>query len=491
MFAVLDLPAFPLQALLRLQANPPAGPAVATEAVGHQSRVIAANVEAIEARVHIGMTAAQARARCSQLHMFSRQPQAEQTTMDLVFALLYQVTPRIEKTRPGTLTCNLKGARIDDRTLLALSLLEQIRANGMQGKFGIAPFPDLALFAAQAAHVDSPLKVVGNDTHSLARLPLEATGCSDELKTIFFQMGLQDLGNFLQLPCAEVARRLGDEAFMLWEAASGTRIRLLREEPPPRHFRISQELEYRVHTLEPLMFLLHRFLQQIEAQLRAATQYASHLELSLTLDHANTYQRNFKLPEPTQRAELLLRILHLHLEQLQTEEAIVGIQVEVTPVDPPHRQRGLFHTSLKDPWRFTDTQAQLVGLLGSESVGRPRLLDTHRPDSFVLEPVLDEIEPLTENEQERISQRTGPALRRCRPPIPVGVLQRNGQPVRLEGSLHRGAVQRAHGPFQLAGDWWQRDTAWSRTEWDIELIDGSALRLLHRHNSWFIEGIYD
>lgn len=490
MFAVLDVPTFPLQAIERLESAVSGGAVVVTEAAGRQSKVIALNAAAADRLIRQGMTVAQARSRVEGLRVYSRRPEAEAAAMDLLFAVAYRHTPRIEQTSPGTLTLDLRGIRRSDWSLWGIELREEAQVHGLELRLGFAPLPDLALFAARTATLEQPVRRAESEFSSFAQLPFTATGISPELQELCRQMGLQHLGDLLALPGAEVARRLGKEAFELWKAASGEP-RLLRVAAPPKVFRLSQELEYSVETLEPLLFLVRRFLDQLEVQLCAASQYASHLELSLQLDHAPAYTRRFKLPEPTQRGELLFRILHLHLEQIRTAHAIVGLSLEVSPVDPPHRQRGLFHTALKDPWRFTDTQNQLVGVVGPARVGRPVLLDTHQPDRFQLEPLMAEVLPLPPEQLERVRQRLGAALRRYRPPLSVRVELRDERPTHLESALFRGFIERAHGPFFQSGDWWQKDTAWHQAEWDVELVDGTALRLRHTQNRWEIEGIYD
>lgn len=491
MFAVLDVPTFPLQAIRRLETSGPDGPMVVTEAAGRQSQVIAANPAAADHLIQSGMTLAQARSRAGNVRVYSRRPGAEAAAMDLLFAVAYRHTPRIERTGNGILTLDLRGIRRSDWLSFGIELGEEARAHGLELRLGFAPLPDLALFTARTATADRPVRRAGLNPASLAGLPFTATGVSPDLQALLARMGLENLGDLLALSGSEVARRLGKEALDLWKVASGAHTRILRVEEPLKAFRLSQELEYPVEALEPLLFLIRRFLDQLETQLRAVSRYASHLGVILQIDRDKPYSRRFKLPEPTRRSELLFRILHLHLEQVRTAHAIIGVSLEVTPVDPPHRQRGLFHAALKDPWRFTDTQNQLVGIVGPNRVGRPIPLDTHQPDCFHLEPLMEEVGPLAPGQAERARQHPGAALRRYRPPLPARVELRENRPTRLESSFFRGLIERSHGPFLQSGDWWQKDTAWHQTEWDVELVDGTALRLRHSRESWRIEGLYD
>ena len=85
------------------------------------------------------------------------------------------------------------------------------------------------------------------------------------------------------------------------------------------------------------------------------------------------------------------------------------------------------------------------------------------------------------------------ALRRLRPPRPVGVEVADGRPVRVTdpaaGTL---AVVTSAGPWRISGDWWDVDV-WARDEWDVALTDQTVWRLAHDRltNHWFLDGVYD
>ncbi|MFP4542342.1 MAG: hypothetical protein ACLFR7_12000, partial [Opitutales bacterium] len=396
-------------------------------------------------------------------------------------------------------TLELRGLKHGSPERLAHALLGELCAHGFVPRLGLGPTPDLALFTARATTAEQPLRLTSGDhssfrTHhsSFHHLPLTAANPSDKLLGILGDWGLHTLGDLTALPLAEVARRLGDEARDLWERASGQRRRLLERAEPPREFQVSHEIEYTLHTLDPLLFLLQRLLEQLTAQLRAAGRCAGALQLRLALDHAAPYERSFQLPAPTARTELLFRVLHLHLEQVRTDEPITGLALAATPVAPPHRQQGLFHAQLKDPWQLLETQTQLVGLVGDGRVGCPEMMDTHRPDALVLKALPAALPPLSEAARARLERMPCSPLRRLRPPEPCRVWLAGAVPHHLEHDIWRGPIVAVDGPFASSGEWWQRDTYWARQEWDLTLRDGTRLRLLHTPlEGWQVDGIYD
>ncbi|MFP4282599.1 MAG: hypothetical protein ACLFU2_08270, partial [Opitutales bacterium] len=206
MFLVLDFPAFPLQVLQRLEAAPPPGPAVVTEAAGKQSRVVAANEGARAAGIELGQSAARARARRDNVQVYTRQPTAEAAAMDLLFALAYTHTPFLERTAPGLFTLELRGLKHGSPERLAHALLGELCAHGFVPRLGLGPTPDLALFTARATTAEQPLRLTSGDhssfrTHhsSFHHLPLTAANPSDKLLGILGDWGLHTLGDLTAL----------------------------------------------------------------------------------------------------------------------------------------------------------------------------------------------------------------------------------------------------------------------------------------------------
>ena len=122
--------------------------------------------------------------------------------------------------------------------------------------------------------------------------------------------------------------------------------------------------EQEIETLEPLLFILRRFLDRLTLELRAAQHVAAEMEFSLRLEDDTHHTRSFRLPEPTADADILFRTLHTHLESLQTAASICALELRLTPTRPLVRQQGLFETGLRDPHGFAETlaRAQELGL---------------------------------------------------------------------------------------------------------------------------------
>ena len=92
--------------------------------------------------------------------------------------------------------------------------------------------------------------------------------------------------------------------------------------------RRSFEFENEIETIEPLLFMLRRFLQQFSLRLGALYFVAKELKLRITFSDKKSYEHLFKIPEPSNNVEVLFRMLHTHLENFNSEAPIVAVSLE-------------------------------------------------------------------------------------------------------------------------------------------------------------------
>src|SRR6184192_80071 len=207
-----------------------------------------------------------------------------------------------------------------------------------------------------------------------------------EIFAILHKWGIHTLGQLARLDKEQLGARLGPEAIRMWERANGQSNRVLKLIRPPESFEESFEFEHEIETAEPLLFMLRRFLEQLAVRLGAIYLVAKELTLRITFGNKQTYERVFKIPQPTNDVDLLFRMLQTHLENFRSEHPIVAVALSAQPIKAAKEQFGLFETTLRNPSQLSETLAQLSALLGAERVGTPVLEETHRPDAFRLEP---------------------------------------------------------------------------------------------------------
>jgi protein ImuB len=353
-----------------------------------------------------------------------------------------------------------------------------------------------------------------------------------EILRILRNWGVHTLGQLAGLDKEDLRNRLGAEAVRLWERANGTATRLLKFVQPPECFEESFEFDHEIETAEPLLFILRRFLEQLALRLNSIYLVARELTLTITFsssradesalinaslprpsaesarrlaqaDSPRSYQRVFKIPQPTNDVDLLFRVLQTHLENFKSEHAIVAVALRAEPSRPASQQFGLFETALRNPHQLYETLARLAALVGNDRVGTPVLEETHRPDSFRMENfewnAADTAASKTKEQAvEGNRPCLRPALRRFRPPANTSVFVSDHH--YLQSDKLRGQILNQIGPFLLSGNWWN-EKAWARAEWDMQLENGELVRA-HQNapcsqgygaasNKWAIDGIYD
>jgi protein ImuB len=490
MFGVILLPDFALQAALRHQPELH-GQAVAVLAEGAANKafILQLTEPAQAAGVEAGMTSSQGLARCRNLRLLPRAPERETAAAAALLESGFACSPWVEATGEGICTFELRGS-VRESCARTRNIGAHLARLHLAARVGLAENPDLALLAAH--HAD-PFLAVTDSRAFLADLPVAALQPPGPLAAILQQWGIHTLGALTALPEEALTARLGPEAQALWQRAAGCTQRLLRLVAPPAVYEEEIEFEYEIETLEPLLFILRRFLEQLVVRLAAAYRVPAELDLVLTFASGKEHRTRLRIPAPTADVDVLFRVVHTHLEDFSAASPITALRLRAEPVLPASQQFGLFETALRNPNGFYETLARLGALLGPDGAGCPVPCDTHQPDRFTMAAPdfmhLAETSPIGGRVAE-MAPAYGPPLRRFRPPLPAQVEVVARTPVRLVSAAGHGGIRAARGPYQLSGDWWDRQP-WSREEWDVELAAGQLYRLSQQPDGWFVEGVYD
>lgn len=481
-YALVMVPDFALHALRR--SDPLlAGRAVALVAGdGGKARVTEASQEA--RGVVRGLAATLAMSRCPGIVLRQRDAEAETEAHRLLLAAAFTLSPRVESTAAGCCTVDLQGADPARTEAIMRLRAAELAAAGLPARIGAGDTPLLASYAARCA---DPVLVVAAAADFLAPLPIDFAQPTPEQRAILRGWGIATLGGLTALPKGEVGRRLGAEGVLLWERAAGEESRVLRHAEPARSFAAQWSYEPPVESIEPLFFKLRRFAERIALELRGAALVAEKLSLTLLLEDGGDHRREFRLPEPCADVDGWLRVLGDHLATVRTGARVAAVRLVAAPARPPQRQEGLFDTGLRDPASFWENLARVAAVVGDDRVGTPLPADTHRPDAFTLERPAEVIAPAG---PPPVHAPRGPALRRFRPPWPVGVRCEAGAPASLGQGRLEGRVRAAAGPWRASGDWWGPG-AWAVETWLVELVGGGVYQLARTGDAWCVEGMLD
>jgi protein ImuB len=454
-----------------------------------------------------------------------------------LLAAAFSISPQVEDTAAGVCTIKVDGVAVERRAAVLGAAVTQLRELGLAATAGLASTPLLALYAARfgeragadagetsdmggtpmprgtgvppvgldecaspafqleeenAPYLAGGARVVqicaGEERRFLGELPLAVAEPPGETAAILDGWGVRTLGELTALSKADVTQRLGPVGLALWERAAGEVTRPLRLIAPPQTFTAEMALEHEVETLEPLLFLLRRFIDRLALELRNAGYVAGELTLDLMLADETTHTRDFRLPEPTAQEEILFRVLHTYLETLHTEACVRGLRLACRPTRSLVRQHGLFDSALRDPHGFSETLGRVAAIVGADRVGTPLVENSHRADAVTLVVPAAVVPPAA---KAGVHPASGLPLRRYRAPLAATVELSGAAPAFVWTAAMQGAVSALAGPWRGSGEWWEAGRGWQREEWDVELETGGLFRLLHTREGWFVEGEYD
>ncbi len=521
LYFCLRVPEFPAQATLRLRAEERVLPVAVVEGTPPFEKVCAANAHARRIGVHQGLSRAELDS-FAELHVMRRSASEERSARAALHELAASFTPRFEdlsKAHSKKLI-NCVGMSRDNSLLLALEMtgtervfgradaaarqmLNSVRNLGFYARVGASA----NLLAAVCVARSSPKAVTvlrpGAEAASLASLPIETLQPEvNEAETLEL-WGIRTLGELAALSEAAVVARLGEPGRRLYQLAQGTFAHLLIPEEPVFSLTETVEFDTALVNLDSLLFVLGPMLRQllVRAGLRALA--LASITLTLGLEGSQEQTRTVMPAVPLYDHAILLKLLQIDLQSHPPSAGILTVDLTAEPGPRAEIQTGLYMPHSPEPARLEVTLARLAAVVGEDCVGQIKLLDTHATESFRVERFSLQKAPRystsCSNSTLQKATRSGFALQKLRPPVPIAVqvIDREPRSFRLEGVRY--TVQQAGGPWRRSGQWWTQEV-WSYEEWDVDVTAtpvnaGPPLLCLLRHDLlhrvWHIEGLYD
>ena len=442
----------------------------------------------------------------------------------------YAFSPLVEESSRDTVILDVTGCEFlfGSAYELAVEISTQAQKTAIDGGIetkvdvALAANPDAALHAAknfEGITFISP----GEELTGLGDLPVTALQYSlvqvdDKQAVEIFETlrlwGIRSFRDFAALPVAGVAERLDQAGVRLQQLASGKTERHLKLKQPVREFKASLELEHAIAELEPLSFIFARLLNQLCATLNAYALATNELLVHMTLADQTTHERKLALPYAMRDHKVFLKLLLLDTEMHPPAAAVSAVSINCEPVKPRVLQNGLFIPLAPEPEKLELTLARIAKLVGETNVGSPEVVDTHRPDTFLLKHFTVKTKyDFSKRRRRPANQQSVTGNRQClgfrmfRPALRAMVQAPRGIPTQISAwdkhrSIH-GKIINVAGPWRTTGDWW-RDDRWARDEWDVaiesaadsssRLQRSTAMYRLYRElasGTWFVDGSYD
>ena len=446
--------------------------------------------------------------------------------------------PRVEVLRPGACAIGARGpARyFGGEGALAAKIIEAVAAIGFTSQVGIAD----GVFAAQlaAGRARAVLAVAPGRTPAfLARFPvgvLDGPGAAD-LAGLLPRLGIRTLGQFAELPAAEVANRFGTAGVIAHRLAHGLPPRPLAPGPPSADLSVSQEFDPPERQAEPVVFAAKALAEEMHNGLAASGLACVRVQVQAIWEDGRDITRLWRhdgLLTPVAVADRVRWTLTDPPGPPAPPPAPAGKQAAVTD-DYPHgdeggitllrlipdqlvralgRQLGLWGDAAVSD-RVARAALRVQAMLGQDAVTCPVPADGRGPaEQVTLVPFGDGADgPRGRGEADGPHRPWPGRIPAPHPatvypaPLPARVTDDTGAPVAVSG---RGlvsapparlsadgapwlAVTAWAGPWPVAERWWDPRTARRRARFQLLTDDGTGWLVAVQDGCWLIEARYD
>ena len=456
-----ELPAFPLQLLLKRHPDWAGRPVAVVDRDKPQGVILQANEQARRARVRTGMRYSAGLSLAHTLHAGEVPPAEVERGVAAVAERLCRFSPDVEPSRdePGVFWLNASGLSRLHASLRrwAQEIVASLRMCGFRAVVAVG-FTRFGTYAvARTLTPGEPVVVIPGsavERMQAGRVELSRLGIDPALRGSLHRLGVRTVQAFLGLPREGLRCRFGPEARRLHRLAAGDLWAPLQPQ------RVAEPLVARCDLDDPetdavrLLFHIKRLLDRLLATVRARHEALAELTLRLRLDRADAHAERLRPAAPTTDVVQLMNLVRLRLDSLALGAGVSEVRVVVRAVAIAAVQQGLF---IERPRRDRDAAeralARVRAEFGDEAVVRALPCEAHLPEArFAWEPVGTVPPP----EPREVGCR--PMVRRihARPLALPPALEPEPEPdsrsVREGGA---GYVRDLAGPYLVSGGWWR------------------------------------
>ncbi len=487
--ACVDLPALPLQLLLRIHADWVGHPAAVVAEDKPQAPVIWVNEHAREAGVLPGMRYAAALSLARELRAGIVAIGEVERAVEELTERLQRFSPEVEPCddEPGVFWLNAGGLERLYPSLRSWSeeLVSELESSGFNSLISIG-FSKFGSYASVKSR--KGIQTLRDPAHEreLARwVPLARLNIEPGFRDALHKLGVTTLGGLIELPAAGIRERFGPEAHRLHRMASGDLWSPLQPEVIPEPTARSLLLTEPVLDTTQLLFHVKRQLHPLLAALITRGESLTELRLRFVMERGRDHDETIHPAAPTRDASELMLLARLQLESMRLVSGVIELhlQAETVPTvevqDRFHQRSGASTTGFSGPKRDLSAADRALAFVkaefGEDSVVRATLRDAHLPEArFTWDPLSRTALP-----------HPAPGGKGPRPL--VRRLFTHPETVR-EPFARRGAVVESAGPFIVRGGWWAREI---HREYHYVTTRSGEIALTYRdrrRKRWVIQG---
>lgn len=490
-------------------------------AVLFANRVVAASPGARAHGVVRGLRRRVAQARCAELSVHERDEAREARLFEPVVAVLDDITPRVEVTRPGTCALVTRGPSRyfggDDVVAgMVRDRMAEVVAGRTDVRVGIADGPFAAELVARAA---DPIRLVasGATADFLAPMNIDVLERPD-LTDVLRRLGLRTLGAFARLPAADVLARFGREGQGAHRLAAGLDERPPDARHPPVDWSVSAEIDPPADRVDRVAFVGRSLADELHRRLGRDGVTCVRVGIRAETEHGEELIRFWRHEGALSDAAVADRV-RWQLDGWLNGSAITrpsgGIsRIALVPdelIAATGRQLGFWGGETEVDQRAARVAARLQGQLGADSVLVPEFRGgRHAHEQLTLVPASTvELAGRSLDPGDTAAPWPGslPApspTRLLSEPVAVEVLDVDGNLVEVTGRGllssppaelivrgRRNAVVGWSGPWPIDERWWDTDAHRRQARLQLITADGRAQLVALEAGVWRVTAHWD
>lgn len=488
--ACVDVPALPLQLLLRRHPDWADWPVAVVDEDKPQGLVLWANEKARRAGVLPGVRYGAGLSLVPSLRAAPISPLSIQEGIDDLLARLYGFSPAVEPSsrEPGVFWLDADGFEglFQAPGAWAQAIREGLSLAGYVAavvvgfrRFGTYAVAKL-LKGRRAVVFETPER----ETAASRGVPLALIGIPPKVRDALSRLGVTEVAHFVALPGAGLLRRFGPEAYELYRFATDPLDVPLAPTHPEVPVSESQQLDYGETNSERLVFAIKPVLDSLLTRLGARALALAGLDVRLELDGAPDRLDRIRPAEPTLSSVTVLELVKLKLDAAPLEKPAIALTLTARAQPATDEQLAFFaQAPRRDRAAVARAFARLRASYGEHAVVRAVPRDRHSPEARCA------FEPLAHLEvaHPRPAPQATLVRRIHHRPPPLPMLSKSGLGWLIQGPAS-GSLEQASGPYRLTGGWWRHEI--QRDYYFVETHEGELLWIYfdRLQGRWFLQG---
>lgn len=461
------------------------------------------------------MTAAHARALLPAhgVHVDAHRAERDLAALHALAAWARRFSPLVAVDPPDGLYLDVTGCAhlFGGEQTMARRVVEAVRRLGISARAAIAPTCGCARAVARFADRGVSIVPAGRQRAALAPLPVRALDLDDDTDAALRDIGVERIGQLLDLPRSELPARFGCDLLLRLDRALGDAIETIEPVRPaaaPQTVRVFGGPTLRLESVEAAV---RAALEDLCRALAGRQRGVRTLLVELTRCHGAPLQLTITLSRTSSDVRHLWSLLRPRLERVNLGFGVERVRLIAARTGRVRYEQTGLASARHGAWmaddggdgatlsrsetrrRIGELVDALVNRLGASRVTRVELVASHVPErAFRRVPLTSPGPPTTPGHLATVPDR--PSMLLARPePAHVLALTPDGPLLRMTWRGRDEGIVRCCGPERIEREWWRDPVAAAARDWfRVQDDRGRWLWVFREVNSgrWFVHGLW-